>query len=358
MRACVRACALLSAPLPRAPRGHAHVRVCAGTSATRRQAGPRYVAGRGGAGHGGAGHGERADADTDADADTRPRDARDGVHRVGVHPRHGPRQGGLHLHHGCGPVPPRTRARRRAQGRVIRTDAADAQHAGTGTGDRADTPPPQPKFIPDFIRSGHRPRRREHARDSHGYGAVGTGRERAPRHSKQQEGNYDIVTGTRYQGNGGVYGWDLYRKLTRCGTPAAWPRRVQPPALTTGRTQRRPRPPPCLVAPAASQTTSLRRCCGRRRRTSPAATGPASARPGATSGGGGPLTRTCAGSGGDGGFDSLYRKPVLRALMDACTSKGYVFQMEMLVRARALNFSVVEVRHPCRHARTPRRRPC
>ncbi|XP_077634483.1 dolichol-phosphate mannosyltransferase subunit 1 isoform X2 [Crocuta crocuta] len=39
-----------------------------------------------------------------------------------------------------------------------------------------------PKFIPEFIR-------------------------------KQKEGNFDIVSGTRYKGNGGVYGWDLKRKI-------------------------------------------------------------------------------------------------------------------------------------------------
>lgn len=32
---------------------------------------------------------------------------------------------------------------------------------------------------------------------------------------KQKEGDYDLVSGTRYQGNGGVYGWDLRRKLIR-----------------------------------------------------------------------------------------------------------------------------------------------
>jgi len=32
---------------------------------------------------------------------------------------------------------------------------------------------------------------------------------------KQKEGNFDIVSGTRYKGNGGVYGWDLKRKLIR-----------------------------------------------------------------------------------------------------------------------------------------------
>lgn len=42
----------------------------------------------------------------------------------------------------------------------------------------------QPKFIPTFIK-------------------------------KQQEGDYDIVTGTRYSLGGGVYGWDLHRKVIR-----------------------------------------------------------------------------------------------------------------------------------------------
>mmetsp|Transcript_21476 Transcript_21476/g.3492 ORF Transcript_21476/g.3492 Transcript_21476/m.3492 type:complete len:108 (-) Transcript_21476:187-510(-) len=40
-----------------------------------------------------------------------------------------------------------------------------------------------PKFIPEFIK-------------------------------KQQETNADIVTGTRYVSKGGVFGWDLRRKLT------------------------------------------------------------------------------------------------------------------------------------------------
>ena len=33
----------------------------------------------------------------------------------------------------------------------------------------------------------------------------------------QKQGDYDIVTGTRYAGDGGVYGWDLKRKLTSKG---------------------------------------------------------------------------------------------------------------------------------------------
>lgn len=35
--------------------------------------------------------------------------------------------------------------------------------------------------------------------------------------AKQKEGDYDIVTGTRYAGDGGVFGWDLKRKLTSKG---------------------------------------------------------------------------------------------------------------------------------------------
>lgn len=34
---------------------------------------------------------------------------------------------------------------------------------------------------------------------------------------KQKAGDYDIVTGTRYTGYGGVYGWDLKRKLVSRG---------------------------------------------------------------------------------------------------------------------------------------------
>jgi dolichol-phosphate mannosyltransferase len=35
--------------------------------------------------------------------------------------------------------------------------------------------------------------------------------------ARQREGNFDIVTGTRYAGDGGVFGWDLRRKLTSKG---------------------------------------------------------------------------------------------------------------------------------------------
>ncbi|MCO5596184.1 hypothetical protein L7F22_050244 [Adiantum nelumboides] len=38
----------------------------------------------------------------------------------------------------------------------------------------------------------------------------------------------------------------------------------------------------------------------------------------------------------------LYKKDVINKLMRQCTSKGYVFQMEILVRARALGYSIAE----------------
>jgi len=39
----------------------------------------------------------------------------------------------------------------------------------------------------------------------------------------------------------------------------------------------------------------------------------------------------------------LYRKDVLEKLIQSCTSRGYVFQMEMIVRARQLGFTIAEV---------------
>ncbi|KAI2595286.1 dolichyl-phosphate mannosyltransferase subunit 1, catalytic, partial [Homo sapiens] len=38
----------------------------------------------------------------------------------------------------------------------------------------------------------------------------------------------------------------------------------------------------------------------------------------------------------------LYRKEVLEKLIEKCVSKGYVFQMEMIVRARQLNYTIGE----------------
>ncbi|NWH20458.1 DPM1 mannosyltransferase, partial [Grus americana] len=94
---------------------------------------------------------------------------------------------------------------------------------------------------------------------------------------KQKEGNFDIVSGTRYKGNGGVYGWDLKRKLISRGANFI--------------TQ-------VLLRPGASDLT---------------------------------------------GSFRLYRREVLQKLMEKCVSKGYVFQMEMIVRARQLGYTIGEV---------------
>lgn len=94
---------------------------------------------------------------------------------------------------------------------------------------------------------------------------------------KQKEGDYDIVTGTRYSGSGGVYGWDLKRKLISRGANF----------LTQ-----------LLLRPGVSDLT---------------------------------------------GSFRLYKKSVLESLMAVCTSKGYVFQMEMIAQARVNGNSIGEV---------------
>ncbi|XP_050546766.1 dolichol-phosphate mannosyltransferase subunit 1 [Daktulosphaira vitifoliae] len=94
---------------------------------------------------------------------------------------------------------------------------------------------------------------------------------------KQAEKNYDVVTGSRYIGNGGVYGWDFKRKLVSRGANFV--------------TQ-------LLLRPKVSDLT---------------------------------------------GSFRLYKKSVLEELIQSCVSKGYVFQMEMIIRARQLNFTIGEV---------------
>jgi len=95
--------------------------------------------------------------------------------------------------------------------------------------------------------------------------------------AKQREGDYDIVTGTRYKGDGGVYGWDLKRKLVSRGANFL--------AST-------------LLRPHVSDVTGSYR---------------------------------------------LYKKPVLERVIEETQSKGYVFQMEMIVRARNMGCSIAEV---------------
>eukprot|EP01133_Synstelium_polycarpum_P020008 gene20008-23975_t len=100
-----------------------------------------------------------------------------------------------------------------------------------------------PKFIPEFI-------------------------------TKQKNNNYDIITGTRYQSGGGVYGWNFYRKLTS---------RVANYIATV------------LLTPGVSDLTGS------------------------------------------------FRKDVLEKLISVNKSKGYVFQMEMMVRANQYNYTIGEV---------------
>uniref|UniRef100_A0A8C5C7I2 Dolichol-phosphate mannosyltransferase subunit 1 n=1 Tax=Gadus morhua TaxID=8049 RepID=A0A8C5C7I2_GADMO len=116
-----------------------------------------------------------------------------------------------------------------------------------------------PKFIPEFI-------------------------------EKQKEGDYDLVSGTRYQGDGGVYGWDLRRKLIR-----------NKRHLNHGCINQ------CRGANFVTQVLL---------------------RPGASD-----LT----------GSFRLYKRKVLEGLIERCVSKGYVFQMEMIIRARQLDYSIGEV---------------
>ncbi|UYV77878.1 hypothetical protein LAZ67_15002653 [Cordylochernes scorpioides] len=94
---------------------------------------------------------------------------------------------------------------------------------------------------------------------------------------KQEEGDYDVVTGTRYSQGGGVAGWDLKRKLISRGANY----------LTQ-----------VLLRPGVSDLT---------------------------------------------GSFRLYKKEVLKKLVSSCISKGYVFQMEMVIRARGLAYSIAEV---------------
>lgn len=95
--------------------------------------------------------------------------------------------------------------------------------------------------------------------------------------AKQKTENFDIVTGTRYAGDGGVFGWDLKRKLVSRGANFL--------AAT-------------VLRPHVSDLT---------------------------------------------GSFRLYKKEVLAKIISVTVSKGYVFQMEMMVRAKALGFTVGEV---------------
>ena len=94
---------------------------------------------------------------------------------------------------------------------------------------------------------------------------------------KQKDTNSDIVTGTRYSGDGGVYGWNWKRKLISRG--ANYVTQV-------------------LLRPGVSDLT---------------------------------------------GSFRLYKKSVLDELIRTCVSKGYVFQMEMIIKARQAGYTISEV---------------
>jgi dolichol-phosphate mannosyltransferase len=94
---------------------------------------------------------------------------------------------------------------------------------------------------------------------------------------KQKEKDYDIVTGTRYAGEGGVHGWNLKRKTISRG--ANYVTQV-------------------LLRPGCSDLT---------------------------------------------GSFRLYKKDVLKRLIESVVSKGYVFQMEIIVRANQFNYTLGEV---------------
>ncbi|KAL6051974.1 dolichol-P-mannose synthesis [Balamuthia mandrillaris] len=94
---------------------------------------------------------------------------------------------------------------------------------------------------------------------------------------KQKEKGYDIVTGTRYVRGGGVYGWDLRRKLTS---------RVANYLADF-----------LLDLQVSDLTGSFR----------------------------------------------IYKRDALQKLMNSCQSKGYVFQMEMMFRAREQGLAIAEV---------------
>jgi dolichol-phosphate mannosyltransferase len=99
----------------------------------------------------------------------------------------------------------------------------------------------------------------------------------APMIALQKTKNYDIVTGTRYAGDGGVYGWDLKRKFVSRGANLF--------ADT-------------VLRPGVSDLT---------------------------------------------GSFRLYKKEVLQKVIRSTESKGYTFQMEMMVRAKAMGCTVAEV---------------
>lgn len=95
--------------------------------------------------------------------------------------------------------------------------------------------------------------------------------------NKAKEQDYDIVTGTRYDGGGGVSGWDMKRKVISCGANT----------LTQ-----------LALGPSVTDLT---------------------------------------------GSFRLYKTSVLKKLITMSKSKGYAFQMEIIVLAEQLGYKIAEV---------------
>eukprot|EP00483_Globobulimina_turgida_P004361 UN04370 len=95
---------------------------------------------------------------------------------------------------------------------------------------------------------------------------------------KQQSGDYDIVTGSRYLENGGVCGWGFDRKLMSRGAN--------------------------FLAITALDPHNLSDLTGSFR---------------------------------------LYKREVLENVICKIVSKGYTFQMEIIVRAQSMRYSIAEV---------------
>lgn len=95
--------------------------------------------------------------------------------------------------------------------------------------------------------------------------------------AKMKETGADIVTGTRYEQDGGVWGWNLQRKLTS---------RVANFMASV------------MLAPGVSDLT---------------------------------------------GSFRLYRRAALAKLVESCITRGYTFQMEMMVRAKQMDLMIEQV---------------
>jgi dolichol-phosphate mannosyltransferase len=139
----------------------------------------------------------------------------------------------------------------------------------------------------------------------------------------QKKENLDVVTGTRYLPGGGVHGWDLRRKLTRYSILffPFWDDSFSfyHSHLTKTYNEPQPQPQPQLDHREISQFYDSR-----------VANYLAASvlQPSVSD-----LT----------GSFRLYKKHVLAKCIHATISKGYVFQMEMIVRARQFNFTIGEV---------------